>query len=183
MVERRVDRGRRTDERDFDVGDRIEPGLRDKPARHSVLRAAHRADPDRRALQRLDALAQRIGRRHALALDEGIRDDEARATFATSASRRMKDLPFLALVVKKPLTGARFDLAAKAARALQAASDAVLQDPAGVAGEIQRQFFAKEAPRALITAVEAMKEGIAHKGELGSAADRRASALHGANRS
>ena len=45
---------------------------------------------------------------------------------------RMKDLPFLALVAKKPLTGARFDLAVKAARALDAASDEVLRDPARV---------------------------------------------------
>jgi ABC-type nitrate/sulfonate/bicarbonate transport system ATPase subunit len=37
------------------------------------------------------------------------------------------------------------------------------------AGEVQRQFFAKEAPQALLPAVEAMKDGITHKGELGSA--------------
>jgi NitT/TauT family transport system substrate-binding protein len=78
----------------------------------------------------------------------------------------VKDLPFLALVAKKPLTGARFDLAVKAARALDAASDAVLRDPAQAAGAIQRRFFAKQSPQALLTAVEAMKEGIAHKGEF-----------------
>jgi NitT/TauT family transport system substrate-binding protein len=80
----------------------------------------------------------------------------------------MKNLPFLALVARKPLTGARFDLAVKAVRALQAASDAVLRDPAQVAAEIERQFFPKEAPQALLTAVEAMKDGIAHEGDLGT---------------
>ncbi|MFI5013003.1 MAG: ABC transporter substrate-binding protein [Hyphomicrobiales bacterium] len=81
----------------------------------------------------------------------------------------LKDFPYLALVAKKPLDGQRLALAVKTARALQAASDAVLQDPAKVAGEIQRQFFAKEPPLALVTAVEAMKSGVAHKGELTSA--------------
>jgi NitT/TauT family transport system substrate-binding protein len=70
----------------------------------------------------------------------------------------MKNLPFLALVARKPLTGARFDLAVKA----------VLRDPAQVAAEIERQFFPKEAPQALLTAVEAMKDGIAHEGDLGT---------------
>ncbi|MBV9432207.1 MAG: ABC transporter substrate-binding protein [Hyphomicrobiales bacterium] len=80
----------------------------------------------------------------------------------------VKDLPFLALVAKKPLTGARFELAVKAARALDAASEGVLQDSAEVADAIQRKFFAKEPPEALLTAVETMKTGVAHKGEFGS---------------
>ncbi|MBV9520567.1 MAG: ABC transporter substrate-binding protein [Hyphomicrobiales bacterium] len=73
-------------------------------------------------------------------------------------------LPFLALVAKKPLTGARFDLAVKAARALDAASDAILRDPAQVAAAIQRQFFAKQSQQALLTAVETMKGGVSGKG-------------------
>ena len=79
----------------------------------------------------------------------------------------VKDLPFLALVAKKPLTGARFELAVKAARALDAASERILRDPAEVAGAIQHQFFAKQPPEALLTAVQAMKNGVAHNGEFG----------------
>ncbi len=79
----------------------------------------------------------------------------------------MKDLPFLALVAKKPLSGPRFDRVVKAARALDRASEAVLRDPAQAASAIQHQFFAKQSPQALLTAVEAIREGVAHNGEFG----------------
>ena len=78
----------------------------------------------------------------------------------------LQDFPSLALVARKPLEGARLELAVKTARALQAASEAVLADPHRASTEIQRQFFAKEAPQALFAAIETMKGGIARKGEL-----------------
>ncbi|MGO8921186.1 MAG: ABC transporter substrate-binding protein [Stellaceae bacterium] len=78
----------------------------------------------------------------------------------------LRALPYLVLVAKTPLDGARRDLAVATARALQAASAAILKDPAAVAAAIQSKFFPKLKPDAVLAAVETMKDGIAGGGSI-----------------
>jgi NitT/TauT family transport system substrate-binding protein len=73
---------------------------------------------------------------------------------------KLRNFPFLVLVAKGPIEGAKRDLAVKVVEALIAASEAVAKDPGRVASEIQRRFFAKVAPEVIAKAVESMANGI-----------------------
>ena len=77
--------------------------------------------------------------------------------------------PYLVLAAKKPIDDRKAALFVKTMRALQAASDALLKEPDQTAQAIQKQFFAKAAPEAIIAAVKAMSSGVADGGELDTA--------------
>jgi NitT/TauT family transport system substrate-binding protein len=74
--------------------------------------------------------------------------------------------PYLVLVAKKPIDGKASELIIKTARALQAASVALLKEPEPTAQAIQKQFFAKADPAAITVAVKAMNSGVAGDGAL-----------------
>jgi NitT/TauT family transport system substrate-binding protein len=77
--------------------------------------------------------------------------------------------PYLVLAAKKPIDDKKAALFVKTVRALQAASDALLKEPDQTAQAIQKQFFAKAAPEAIIAAVKAMSSGVADGGKLDTA--------------
>ncbi|HZB93672.1 MAG TPA: ABC transporter substrate-binding protein [Stellaceae bacterium] len=85
----------------------------------------------------------------------------------------LRSLPYLVLVAKKPLDAKQRDLAVRTARALQAASRAVLADPGRVAAAIQAQFYPKLKPQVVLAAIDAMKGGIAGGGGMDVAQVRR----------
>lgn len=74
--------------------------------------------------------------------------------------------PYLVLVAKKPIDDKASELIVKTARALQAASAALVKGPEPTAQAIQKQFFAKGDPGAIVAAVKAMNSGVSGGGEL-----------------
>jgi ABC-type nitrate/sulfonate/bicarbonate transport system substrate-binding protein len=74
--------------------------------------------------------------------------------------------PYLVLVAKKPIDDKMSELIVKTARALQAASSALVKEPEPTAAAIQKQFFAKADPAAIAAAVKAMNSGVADGGRL-----------------
>jgi ABC-type nitrate/sulfonate/bicarbonate transport system substrate-binding protein len=74
--------------------------------------------------------------------------------------------PYLVLVVKKPIDDKTADLVVKTVRAMQAASATLIADPQATAQAIQKQYFAKADPEAIIAAVKAMNNGVAGSGKL-----------------
>jgi ABC-type nitrate/sulfonate/bicarbonate transport system substrate-binding protein len=74
--------------------------------------------------------------------------------------------PFLVLVAKKPIDDKASELIVKTARAMQAASAAMVADPEAAAQAIQKQFFAKADAAAIVAAVKAMSSGVAGGGTL-----------------
>ena len=78
----------------------------------------------------------------------------------------LSNQPYLVLVAKTPIDAKTSDLIVRTLRALQAASAALAKDPEAAASAIQKQFFAKADPDAIVAAVKALKSGIANGGEL-----------------
>jgi len=75
-------------------------------------------------------------------------------------------LPFLVLVAKTPLAAEKRALAVATARALQAASRALLADPAGVAEQIRVKFYSQLAPDVMRAAIDALSDGVKDMGAL-----------------
>jgi NitT/TauT family transport system substrate-binding protein len=78
----------------------------------------------------------------------------------------LKNQPYLVLVAKKPINDQKAALFVKTARALQAASEALIKQPDQTADAIQKQFFAKASPEAIIAAVKAMNSGVTGGGAM-----------------
>ena len=78
----------------------------------------------------------------------------------------LRALPFNVLVAKKPLEGAKRELAIASARALQAASAATLANVARVGGEIQRQYYSSLQPEVIVAAINDMSSGISAMGRI-----------------
>jgi NitT/TauT family transport system substrate-binding protein len=74
--------------------------------------------------------------------------------------------PYLVLVAKKPIDDKNSELIVKTLRALQAASTALIKDPESSAMAIQKQFFAKADPDAIVAAVKSLNSGVAGGGKL-----------------
>jgi len=74
--------------------------------------------------------------------------------------------PYLVLVAKKPIDDKASDLIVKTVRALQAASTALITDPEPTASAIQKQFFAKADPAAIVAAIKSLNSGVAGRGKL-----------------
>ena len=74
--------------------------------------------------------------------------------------------PYLVMVAKKPIDDKASGLIVKTAEAMQAASAALVKDPEPNAMKIQKQFFAKADPAAIVSAVKALNGGIAGGGAL-----------------
>jgi ABC-type nitrate/sulfonate/bicarbonate transport system substrate-binding protein len=79
---------------------------------------------------------------------------------------KLEHVPYLVLVAKTPLGGERLKLAVRTARALQAASRSVLNDPVHAAGEIQRQVYPKLSPDVVLAAIKTMSPGIRAEGKV-----------------
>jgi NitT/TauT family transport system substrate-binding protein len=78
----------------------------------------------------------------------------------------LKNQPYLVLVAKKPIDDQKAALFVKTARALQAASEALIKQPDQTSDAIQKQFFAKASPEAIIAAVKAMNSGVTGGGAM-----------------
>jgi NitT/TauT family transport system substrate-binding protein len=78
----------------------------------------------------------------------------------------LSNQPYLVLVAKTPIDAKASDLIVKTLRALQTASATLAKDPEAAAIAIQKQFFAKADPDAIVAAVNALKSGIANGGEM-----------------
>jgi NitT/TauT family transport system substrate-binding protein len=76
----------------------------------------------------------------------------------------LQTLHFLVLVAKRPMDGAKTELAVKTMRALMAASAETVKDSAKVAGEIQAKFFPKVELPIITAAIDSMKPGVARGG-------------------
>ena len=74
--------------------------------------------------------------------------------------------PYLVLAAKTPVSDQTADLIVKTAKALQAASKAAIDKPEDTAAAIQKQFFAKAQPEAIVAALKAMNNGVAGGGKL-----------------
>lgn len=74
--------------------------------------------------------------------------------------------PYLVLVAKKPIDDKASELIVKTVRAMQAASTALVADPEQTALVIQKQFFAKADPAAIVSAIKAINSGVAGGGKL-----------------
>jgi NitT/TauT family transport system substrate-binding protein len=74
--------------------------------------------------------------------------------------------PYLVLVAKKPIDDKNSELIIKVSRAMQAASAALVKAPEPNAMEIQKQFFAKADPDAIVAGVKALNSGVAAGGKL-----------------
>jgi ABC-type nitrate/sulfonate/bicarbonate transport system substrate-binding protein len=74
--------------------------------------------------------------------------------------------PYLVLVAKKPIDDKASELIVKTVRAMQAASAALVADPEPGALAIQKQFFAKADPAAIVAAIKALDSGVASGGKL-----------------
>ena len=74
--------------------------------------------------------------------------------------------PYLVLVAKKPIDDKAAGLIVKTARAMQAASASLRSNPDTAASAIQKQFFAKADPEAILAAVKALDGGVASGGKL-----------------
>jgi NitT/TauT family transport system substrate-binding protein len=78
----------------------------------------------------------------------------------------LKNQPYLVLVAKKPIDDQKAALFVKTARALQAASEALVKQPDQAAEAIQKQFFAKATPESILAAVKAMNSGVTTGGAM-----------------
>src|SRR3984893_3225163 len=74
--------------------------------------------------------------------------------------------PYLVLVAKKPIDDKASELIVKTVRAMQAASAALVANPEPGALVIQKQFFAKADPAAIVAAIKALDSGVANGGRL-----------------
>jgi ABC-type nitrate/sulfonate/bicarbonate transport system substrate-binding protein len=74
--------------------------------------------------------------------------------------------PFLVLVAKKPIDDKASDLILRTAKAMQAASAAVVAKPEETALAIQKQFFVRADPDAIIAAIKGMTNGVTDGGRL-----------------
>jgi NitT/TauT family transport system substrate-binding protein len=74
--------------------------------------------------------------------------------------------PYLVLVAKKPIDDKASELIVKTVRAMQSASAALVKNPEAVATAIQKQFFAKADPDAILAAIKAINSGVASGGKL-----------------
>jgi ABC-type nitrate/sulfonate/bicarbonate transport system substrate-binding protein len=74
--------------------------------------------------------------------------------------------PYLVLVAKKPIDDKASDLIVRTLRAMQSASAALVRDPGPGAAAIQKQFFGKADPDAIVAAIKAIKSGVAGGGKL-----------------
>jgi NitT/TauT family transport system substrate-binding protein len=74
--------------------------------------------------------------------------------------------PYLVLVAKKPIDDKNSELIVKTLRAMQTASTALVKDPEASAMAIQKQFFAKADPDAIVAAVKSLSSGVAGGGKL-----------------
>jgi NitT/TauT family transport system substrate-binding protein len=74
--------------------------------------------------------------------------------------------PYLVLVAKKPIDDKASELIVKTVRALQAASTDLITDPEPSALAIQKQFFAKADPAAIVAAIKSLNSGVAGRGKL-----------------
>jgi NitT/TauT family transport system substrate-binding protein len=74
--------------------------------------------------------------------------------------------PYLVLVAKKPIDDKASELIVKTARALQSASAALIANPEPSALAIQKQFFAKADPAAIVAAIKSLNSGVAGGGKL-----------------
>jgi NitT/TauT family transport system substrate-binding protein len=74
--------------------------------------------------------------------------------------------PYLVLVAKKPIDDKTSELIVKTVRAMQAASAALVANPEQVALAIQKQFFAKADPAAIVAAIKSLGSGVAGGGKL-----------------
>src|ERR1700722_18748390 len=72
--------------------------------------------------------------------------------------------PYLVLVAKKPIDDKASELIVKTVRAMQAASAALVANPEPGALAIQKQFFAKADPAAIVAAIKALDSGVASGG-------------------
>jgi NitT/TauT family transport system substrate-binding protein len=78
----------------------------------------------------------------------------------------LSNQPYLVLVAKKPVDAKASELIFKTVRAMQTASAALAKDPDAGAITIQKQFFAKADPDAIVAAIKALRSGVAGGGEL-----------------
>jgi NitT/TauT family transport system substrate-binding protein len=78
----------------------------------------------------------------------------------------LSNQPYLVLVAKKPVDDKASELIIKTVRAMQMASAALAKDPEASATAIQKQFFAKADPDAIVAAIKALRSGVAGGGEL-----------------
>jgi ABC-type nitrate/sulfonate/bicarbonate transport system substrate-binding protein len=78
----------------------------------------------------------------------------------------LRQLPFLVLVAKRPMSSEGRALAIATARALQAATRTAIADPAAVADQIRQKFYPQLASDVLRTAIETLRPGIATLGQL-----------------
>lgn len=69
-------------------------------------------------------------------------------------------------MAKVPLDAQQMELAVKTARALQAASAAVLKDEKHASDEIQRQFYAKVKPELILSALDTLSPGVKGNGAM-----------------
>ncbi|HLW11064.1 MAG TPA: ABC transporter substrate-binding protein [Casimicrobiaceae bacterium] len=79
---------------------------------------------------------------------------------------QLANVPYLVLVAKAPMDDKQHDLAVSTARALQAASRSVLDDPGRAADEIRRQFYPKLGVDVVKSAIAAMSPGIRDGGKM-----------------
>jgi ABC-type nitrate/sulfonate/bicarbonate transport system substrate-binding protein len=78
----------------------------------------------------------------------------------------LSNQPYLVLVAKMPIDAKASELIVKTLRALQTASATLVKDPDAAAIAIQKQFFAKADPDAIVAAVKSLRSGIAGGGTL-----------------
>jgi NitT/TauT family transport system substrate-binding protein len=78
----------------------------------------------------------------------------------------LQTLHFLVLVAKKPIDGAKRELALKTMRSLTMARVTTLLGTAQVAGQIQSKFFPKVEPDIIATAIGSMKPGLERGGRF-----------------
>jgi NitT/TauT family transport system substrate-binding protein len=74
--------------------------------------------------------------------------------------------PYLVLVAMKPIDDKNSELIVRTLRAMQTASAALVKDPESNAMAIQKQFFAKADPDAIVAAVKSLNSGVAGGGKL-----------------
>jgi ABC-type nitrate/sulfonate/bicarbonate transport system substrate-binding protein len=78
----------------------------------------------------------------------------------------LQTLHFLVLVAKKPVDGAKRDLALRTMRSLTMGGVSTLVDTPAVAGQIQSKFFPKVEPEIIAAAIASMKPGLARGGRF-----------------
>lgn len=78
----------------------------------------------------------------------------------------LQTLHFLVLVAKRPVDGAKQELAIKTLRALTLASLTTLVDTRDVAAKIQSKFFPKIESEIILAAIQSMKPGLARIGRF-----------------